>query len=145
VVSIQSAASDSLDRYVQAFSGLQRDSSHDWPASTKNRAPQKPLLLLAVSELIARGEITSNSIEANASLRRAYDRYWAIVAPDRQVGDMTTPFAHLANETGHFWRVVADGREKRAEIDGALFGLLRDADGREVLTDTLLVGHLSRW
>jgi MoxR-like ATPase len=141
VASIKNAAADRLDKYVQAFTRLQRDSSHSWPPSTKQRAPQKPLLLLAVSDLIARGEITSNSIEANASLRRAYERYWAIVVPDRQVGDMSTPFAHLANEPGHFWRLAADGGAKRSEIDETLFDLLQDTDGREVLTDTLLDAH----
>ena len=51
-----------LARYCTLFSALTRAPGPMWDATTRNRAPHKPLLLLAVMDLVARGVITSRVI-----------------------------------------------------------------------------------
>ncbi len=50
-----------LTHYLKSFSSLRSDTSRSrWTASTKFRAPHKPLLLLVVIDLIAQGIIKTN-------------------------------------------------------------------------------------
>jgi putative restriction endonuclease len=58
-----------IDRYIKIFSNLRSDTSRSrWNAATKFRAPHKPLLLLAVIDLIAQGIIKTNFIEFTPDL-----------------------------------------------------------------------------
>jgi putative restriction endonuclease len=53
-----------LEDYIQRFAKLRTDASpFRWSAATSHRAPHKPLLLLALTDLFAQGTITSNLIE----------------------------------------------------------------------------------
>ena len=128
------------------------------------KAPHKPILLLSVIDLIARGVISSNHIELSEDLERQFTQNWM-----RYVGDsllfqakITTPFWHLQNEP--FWRLVSfDNVEvtkdnirgsmysvnnlrkqvKYAEIDSELFELLDNEDAREKVKGLLLNTYLS--
>ena len=127
------------------------------------KAPHKPILLLSVIDLIARGVISSNHIELSEDLERQFTQNWM-----RYVGDsllfqakITTPFWHLQNEP--FWRLVSfDNVEvtkdnirgsmysvnnlrkqvKYAEIDRELFELLQSDDTRARLRVLLVSTYL---
>jgi putative restriction endonuclease len=52
-----------LESYFERFVKLRSDSSRSrWPAATHYRAPHKPLLLLAVIDMIAEGTVSANLI-----------------------------------------------------------------------------------
>lgn len=56
-------------KYAKLFAGLNTDKSASrWPDRTKNRAPQKPILLLSMLDLFELGEINSNLIEITEDL-----------------------------------------------------------------------------
>ena len=61
-----------MDSYIHRFTHLRTDTSRArWTAATRFRAPHKPLLLLAVLDLIAQDQIRSNAIELNIDGRIA--------------------------------------------------------------------------
>jgi predicted restriction endonuclease len=51
-----------VEKYIQQFAKLRRAPSARFNEATRNRAPHKPLLLLALMDLIERGVISSNFI-----------------------------------------------------------------------------------
>ena len=55
---------------------LRRDGNGDWPSETNGKAPHKPLLLLAVMDLIEAGLITHNIIPYDERLLAAFDLFW---------------------------------------------------------------------
>jgi hypothetical protein len=57
-----------LQKYIELFSRLRTDRNADWPESSLGRSPYKPLLLLAVFDLIESGEIDSNLIGLTGDL-----------------------------------------------------------------------------
>ena len=61
-----------LTHYCTLLSALTRAPGPMWDATTRNRAPHKPLLLLAVMDLVARGVITSRHISIFSLLAPAY-------------------------------------------------------------------------
>ena len=91
--------------YIGCFAKLHTDSSHArWSANTCYRAPHKPLLLLAVIDLINQGTITSNLIRLTPELGELFTLYWSrIMSPDRR-GNLAMPFFHLKSDG--FWHLV---------------------------------------
>lgn len=61
-------------------------------------APHKPLLLLAVMDLIESGTITSNPIPRSAELTYQFMTYSRIVAHRRGALDIRMPFHHLSGD-----------------------------------------------
>jgi putative restriction endonuclease len=61
-------------------------------------APHKPLLLLAVMDLIESGVITSNPIPRSAELTYQFMTYSRIVAHRRGILDIRMPFHHLSGD-----------------------------------------------
>lgn len=57
-----------LDKYLKQFATLRRAPGAVWTETTRKRAPHKPLLLMAIMDLIARGFITSSFIDVTADL-----------------------------------------------------------------------------
>ena len=57
-----------LDHYCTLFSKLTRSPGKTWSDATRRRAPHKPLLLLAVMDMVARGAITSRFISIEGEL-----------------------------------------------------------------------------
>lgn len=85
-----------LSSYLERFAKLHSDSSRSrWPATTRHRAPHKPVLLLAVMDLIAEGTVSANLIEVTPDLGKLFTLYWSRVMPPDQRGNLALPFFHL--------------------------------------------------
>lgn len=118
-------------------------------------APNKPILLLSVIELVARGDIQQNQIVLSPELIAAFLNLWSHLVEGRQP-DISQPFFHLRGDG--FWHhvpnpgfeaVVASKVKIRglrnlqqaiayASVDRELFQLLQNPDSRSILTQTLL-------
>ena len=107
---------ETITFYSQRFAHLHTDSSSKrWSAATKNRAPHKPLLLLAVIDLFAEGYITSNIIELTPDLGEMFTLYWSRVMPPDRKGNLALPFFHLRSDG--FWHLVAQAGHAQAVAD----------------------------
>ena len=147
-----------LTTYVNKFANLNTDKSKSrWGEETYSRAPHKPLLLLAVLDLFAEGNIQTNLIELSEDLGELFAIYWAKVTPqDRLYGNIAMPFFHLRSEG--FWHLIPrPGKELflasiprihsvtvlnetifGAKLDDELFGLMCTEDARNVLRRVLV-------
>jgi len=148
-----------LDKYIRQFARLRRAPGRAFTPATKNLAPHKPLLLLAVLDLVARGVITSSFIEVTGDLVELNDLftgYWRRVVPITQKSSIAFPFSRLHNEP--FWELVpVSSREITpaavstvgsvsqlrsiaigARLDDDLFLLLQSPEKRMVLRSVLL-------
>lgn len=145
-----------LGSYQQAFAKLRLSPAQSWPESTNFRAPYKPFMLLAVSDLIATGTIVQNFIEYSDALLEAFDRYWQILFDSTKFANPIQPFFYLKSEG--FWHLQAQpGMEQRlaattdiktigqlnqlvlgAKLDQALFELLQQPYAREQLRQSLI-------
>jgi predicted restriction endonuclease len=145
-----------ITHYLKTFSTLRSDTSRTrWTAATKFRAPHKPLLLLAVIDLIAQGIIKTNFIEFIPDLGELFTLYWSRVMPPDQRSNIILPFYHLNSDK--FWHhipkpgmeaVLAATRQIRGvaqlqEIvlgvkpDDELYSLLCHEESRNLLRTTL--------
>jgi putative restriction endonuclease len=71
------------------------------------RAPHKPILLLAVLDMVARGVITSSFIQVTGNLvelNDLFNLYWRLIVPLGQFSSIAFPFSRLHNEP--FWKLV---------------------------------------
>ncbi len=57
-----------LSAHLKLFTSLNRAPGPTWSEATRHRAPHKPLLLLAVLDLLHRGVITSPFIDVTGDL-----------------------------------------------------------------------------
>ena len=144
-------STDTLQKYVQKMKRLRVDRAH-------GVAPHKPLLLLAVIELIERGQIRENKIPLSPDLAEAFIKYWSKVVDRRP--NIALPFFHLKSDG--FWhfhpnagyekaldvadRITAVSRLREviayANLDDDLFVLLTDASNREIIRQTLIYVYL---
>jgi len=93
--------------YMKQFSRLRRAPGAIWTDTTKNHAPHKPILLLAVMDMIARGVITSPFIAVTVDLvelNELFNLYWRRIIPLGQTSSIAFPFTRLHNEP--FWELV---------------------------------------
>jgi len=106
-----------LEKYLRQFSNLRRAPNSVFTEATLKRAPHKPILLLALLDLIARGVITSNFIEVAGDLvelNELFNSYWRRVVPVGQTSSIAYPFFHLKSEP--FWELVPlPGKEAQLE------------------------------
>ncbi len=150
---------DKLETFIRHFVHLRRASGAVWTDVTKMRAPHKPILLLAVLDLVARGVVASPFIQVTADLVELNDLfslYWRRIVPLGQCSSIAFPFSRLHNEP--FWklvpmpekditpavinnistvsqlRVVALG----ASIDEELFHIMQQPEKRNALREALL-------
>ena len=144
-------STDTLQKYVQKMKHLRVDRAH-------GVAPHKPLLLLAVIELIEQGQIQENKIYFSPDLVETVIKYWVKVT-DRRL-NIALPFFHLKSDG--FWhlhpnpgheRVLEGARQIRsisgiheviayASLDDDLFVLFTDAGNREIIRQTLIHVYL---
>jgi hypothetical protein len=144
-----------LTHYIQQFSNLITSRGPNWSAKTKRQAPHKPLLLLSILDLFAKGQITKNLIEISSDLIELFTAYWNIVVPERS-GQIALPFFHL--KSSDFWHLIAlPGQEAvlkvsrrmdslsslqkmvyGAKLDENLFELLKIQEKREELRAVLI-------
>lgn len=68
------------------------------------RAPHKPILLLSVIQLIAKGIITTNKIFIDSDLILAFQNNWKLLVDTGHSSNFSLPFFHLRSEP--FWRLV---------------------------------------
>lgn len=151
-----------LEQYTQAFSKLKADAVPGrWPAATNGRAPYKPMLLLAVMDLMAQNVIAHNLIQLDADLLDAFELYWTQIIGDSRASNPVMPFNYLRSEG--FWHLV-DGQGAalnlqnvdrneifrqikslalRACFDEALFTLLQAAASRDSLRRVLIERYFS--
>ena len=122
------------------------------------RSPHKPVLLLAVLELVESGHLAENRVVFGPPLFEAFQAYWRAVA-DGQPGRIEYPFWYLASEP--FWSLVATPgheawvatrssapsvrrlveRVSHARLDAGLFALLQDRHARDRLRATIVATH----
>lgn len=138
-----------LNYYIQKFANLNVSRSSGF-------APNKPILLLSIIELISQGKIQHNQVTLSAELIATFLNFWShLAAPDRKP-DIGLPFFHLKGDK--FWRhqpkpgfekAIASGVRIRSVgllketvqfgyFDSELFALLFDSDTRTILTDVLV-------
>jgi putative restriction endonuclease len=137
-----------LSYYVKKFATLRVDRSN-------GVAPHKPILLLAIIELISQGQIQQNQIILSAELIATFLSLWSHLAPVRE-SNIGLPFFHLKGDK--FWhhqpkpgfeKAIASGVKIRsvgllretvlyAYFDLELFALLIDPNSRIILTNTLI-------
>ena len=94
-----------LEAYCRQFSALRR--APNFPDISRKKAPHKPLLLLAVMEMIGRGEITSRLISITGELTELnalFTEYWRAIMPPAQTSSIAFPFSRLNSEP--FWELV---------------------------------------
>lgn len=156
-----------LEKYVRQFAGLRRATGQRglWTESTRKRAPHKPLLLMAVMDLIARGAVTSSFFDLTGDLvelNELFTGYWRKVVPLDQTSSIAFPFSRLHNEA--FWKLVPmPGKEITpaavnninsvsqlrkfalgAKMDNDLFLLLQHPESRNALRQILLESCFSQ-
>lgn len=121
---------------------------------SRGEAPHKPILLLAVLELIAQGKFTQNQIELSPNLIAAFLKYWGrLVTTDHQ-STIALPFYHLTGD--RFWHLQPNpGYEKvkvtsikalrqvyaYAFLDAELFALVKQESARSALVQQIF----ERW
>ena len=144
-------STDTLEKYVQKMERLRVDRAH-------GIAPHKPLLLLAVIELIERGQIQENTISLSPDLAETFIKYWSKIT-DRKP-NIALPFFHLKSDG--FWhlhpnagyekvldvadRITAISRLREViayvSLDDDFFVLFTDASNREIIRQTLIYVYL---
>lgn len=140
-----------LQKYIKAFTRLKRG------GTVYGLAPHKPVLLISLIELIAKGLVTENKIHVNADLVGTFKENWQLLVPTLHQPDFTQPFYYLQNdrvEGQGFWFLQPNaGCQINAHIKSVntlqavcaygyfateLFLLLTDAQHRSILLQTLL-------
>ncbi len=129
--------------WLSRFTALRVD-----PDKGKGRAPHKPLLLLAVLDLIETGLLTDGWVTRSPDLVVRFQNFWPIVEPRRQNhGDICMPFHALSNDG--VWKVIDDdgrpsrakGTSTRAQISDDLLPLLADSKFRAQLRRLLVTTY----
>jgi len=68
--------------------------------------PHKPVLLLAILDLIDRGLITQNAIPLSPDLVKTFERYFDVVRQGDDQPSIENPYYHLCGDG--FWHLAAD-------------------------------------
>ncbi len=124
-----------LADYVNALQRLRTDSgAAKYPASTLHRAPHKPLLLLSVLDLAARGELSTNFVSLTIDLGTLFADYWKLVMPPARRGNLALPFFHLKSDG--FWHLVPQQGKEEA------FAAIRQIAGMGQLRETTIGARL---
>ncbi len=149
---------------IKFFSFLSRAPGAVWTEATKRKAPHKPLLLLAVLDLVHRGVITTPFIAVSgdlAELNELFNLYWHRVVPLGQTSSIAFPFSRLSREP--FWELVPQAGKTitdavinntasvsylrkyalGAKLDDGLFRVMQSGEGREALREALLLSCFS--
>ncbi len=153
-----------LKVYIHQFAHLRRAPNAVFTETTRKLAPHKPILLLAVLDLVARGVITSPFIDVTGNLielNDLFNLYWRRVMPIGQTSSIAFPFSRMNSEP--FWELVPQlgcsitpafinsttsivnlrRYALGAMLDSDLFHIMQTAQGREALRETLLLSCFS--
>jgi putative restriction endonuclease len=88
-----------LNKYRSYFENLKRSSHKEL-----GKAPHKPILLLAVLQLIRKGEIVSNRIEITPELVLAFKSNWQALVTTLHICNFVLPFFYSKSEP--FWHLT---------------------------------------
>ena len=88
-----------LIKYSKQFKKLRRG-----PVKGMGKAPHKPVLLLSIIQLIAKGIITTNKIFIDSHLMLAFKNNWKLLVHTGHSQNFALPFFHLRSEP--FWHLV---------------------------------------
>jgi putative restriction endonuclease len=144
---------------IKQFTRLNRAPGAVWTEATKHKAPHKPLLLLAVLDLVHRGVIASPFIDVTGDLvelNELFNLYWRRIIPLGQSSSIAFPFSRLDREP--FWELVPQLDKTitqaiinntssitylrkyalGARMDEGLFRIMQTGEGREALREALL-------
>jgi putative restriction endonuclease len=158
-VILEKACYMSLEHYCNQFTHLKRAPNSVFPELTKHKAPHKPLLLLAVMDMVERGLITNKFVSITGELIKLtllFTSYWRIIMPVTQTNSIAFPFSRMNSEP--FWDLVpTPGRQVSKEsvnststvaqlrqlaiganLDEALFIFMTQPESRAELTAALL-------
>ncbi|WP_243373998.1 HNH endonuclease [Geotalea sp. SG265] len=153
-----------LTTSLKIFSSLSRAPGGIWTEVSKRKAPHKPILLLAVLDLVHRGVITSPFIDVTGDLielNELFNLYWRRVVPLGQTSSIAFPFSRLDREP--FWELVPLPDKTitpaiinntssvsylrkyalGAKLDENLFQVMQTWEGREALREALLLSCFS--
>lgn len=86
-----------IQKIIHDFSKLRRDRK-------LGGAPHKPVLLLAVLELIRKGEIRNNQIAITPELVLEFKSIWSKLVVTPHIPNFSLPFFHMRSEP--FWKLV---------------------------------------
>jgi putative restriction endonuclease len=148
-----------LTSFIKQFTHLNRAPGGTWTDATKRKAPHKPILLLAVLDLVHRGVITSPFIDVTGDLvelNELFNLYWRRIVPLGQSSSIAFPFSRLDREP--FWELVPQPGKMitpaiinntssvtylrkyalGARMDEGLFRIMQAVEGREALREALL-------
>ncbi|MDF0552591.1 HNH endonuclease [Kamptonema sp. UHCC 0994] len=155
MVSGQNSDNKNLAYYSDCFSQIKVYKNQKQGGEALNQ----PVLLLSVIDLIAQGLIQDNLIPISDELINTFKKYWDLLTSDPfESSDFALPFFHLKNRKPKFWYLKFSeqydgGRPQtintlkqavdHAKIDEELFYLLKDADARKELIDTLITAWFS--
>lgn len=139
------------------LTALRRDARGGWADSTRGGAPHKPILLLAVMDLIEAGIIRENAVPYDERLLSVFDQYWTACCGDRPTNPLQ-PFWYLKGDG--VWSHVPRPGHKRvleallpgkvpalrsyresaagARLDPELFQAMQSESGRHELRQLLL-------
>ncbi|MGA2608686.1 MAG: HNH endonuclease [Terriglobia bacterium] len=138
------SASPEWTRWLERITSLRPDKAH--PAL--GDAPQKPILLLVLCDLVEEGKLDGGLLKRDGDLAFRYSSYWRVVAPRRQTkADLTFPFYHLKSEG--FWQPLdAGGRpatdrhiSEIAQLDVSFLVCLAQAEFRLLARRTLIAKY----
>ncbi|MFN2453144.1 MAG: HNH endonuclease [Pyrinomonadaceae bacterium] len=134
---------DPLAFYLHKIKKLRINRNHGKPA------PHKPLLLLAVIDLIEQSAIQANEIQPAPQLVESFLKYWNLLGLERP--RIFLPFYHLQSDG--FWHLHAKNGQTSypfksmsqlasviafASLDDDLFLLLHNAQAREAIRNTII-------
>ena len=145
--------------FIKYLASLNRAPGATWTEASKRRAPHKPILLLAVLDLIHRGLISSPFIDIAGDLielTELFNLYWRRIVPLGQTSSIAFPFSRLDREP--FWELIPlPGKTITpaiinntssvtylrkhvlgAKLDEGLCQIMQISDGREALREALL-------
>ncbi|HIK45406.1 MAG TPA: hypothetical protein IGR64_11035 [Leptolyngbyaceae cyanobacterium M65_K2018_010] len=88
---------EALAYYARKFERLRVDRAH-------GVAPHKPILLLAVMELVERNLLPQNYIVLSPQLTQTFLKYWSYLGSASHNPDISRPFFHM--KSGKFWHLV---------------------------------------
>lgn len=131
------------------FSNLRRDYKY-------GGAPHKPILLLAIMELVRKGEISNNRIGITPELVLEFKSIWSRLVITPHIPNFALPFYHMKSE--RFWKLVTysgivipvtSSNSIRslnalkesvafAELDTAVFVLMQDPIQLAVMEEAIL-------
>lgn len=137
-----------LNFYLNQIRNLNVNRNHGKPA------PHKPLLLLAVIDLIEQGKVLDNKIKPSTEFVEAFLKYWNLIRSDKP--RIYLPFYYLKSDG--FWHLHAK-RGKTiyefrsmsqvaenvafASLDDNLFVLLTQPDTREAIRQTIIENYFA--